>query len=93
MSITLQPETEALLKNEAARRGQDVDALANILIQAGLGRVAQNAAFANAPEDQLSPEEKTASRESVRRAFADLEAGRTVNAQQVFAETRAKLGL
>lgn len=93
MSITLQPEIEALLKDEAERRGQEVDALANTLIRAGLGKAPQNAAFANAHEDHLSPEERAASRDSVRRAFADLEAGRTVKAQEVFAKTRAKLGL
>jgi hypothetical protein len=97
MTLQLRPETERRLRQEAARRNQDADTLADLLIAAGLAGTApmpvQNDAIADAPEDQLSPEETAASLESLDRAFADMEAGRTKPAEEVFAATRARLGL
>ena len=92
MSLELRPETERRLRQEAARRGQDVNTLADTLVAAGLEGIASPFdSVAAAPEDRLSPDEMAASVESVRRAFADLDAGRTVSAEDGFAAARARL--
>jgi len=91
MSLELRPETERRLRQEAARRGQDVNTLADTLVAAGLKSIASPFdSVAAAPEDQFSPEAMAASVESVRRAFADLDAGRTASAEEVFATAYAQ---
>jgi len=96
MSLQLRPETERRLHHEAARRGQDAGTLASALIETGLDTLSapsdagENNVLADAPEDRLSPEQMSASLESLRNSFADIEAGRTYSADEVFAATRAR---
>ena len=95
MSLQLRPETEQRLRREAARRGQDADAFADTLIETGLDTLSMQAggnnAVADTPQDRLSPEQMSASLDSLRSALADIEAGRTHLAAEVFAATRARI--
>jgi predicted transcriptional regulator len=91
--INISPETERRLLEEAERRGQPADVLAESLILAGLRLHVGSGMLADAPEDRLSPEELRETVESVRQGIADADAGRHTPAESVFAETRRRLGL
>ena len=76
MTITLSEETEARLRERAARDGQDVNVLADALLAAALEWEAQDRAEAIA---------------GIQRGLEDGAAGRVRPAADVFADMRSKL--
>jgi len=75
MTVTLSPQTEALLQEQAGRFGQDRDTLADALLQQAL-------------EDAALDYEETC--QAIAEGFADMEAGRTVPFQEVRAQWEAE---
>ncbi len=71
MTITLSPQTETLLKAQADRLGQDLDAYADLLLQSVL------------EEDARDFEESCA---AIAESLADIEAGRTYSLEEVRAQ-------
>ena len=76
MTISILPETEARLREKAAREGQDVDTVAEALLAAALDGEAR---------------ERAEAIDGIRRGLADSDAGRVRPAAEVFAEMRARL--
>ena len=76
MTISILPETEARLREKAAREGQDVDAVAEALLTMALDSEAR---------------EREEAIDGIRRGLADSDAGRVRPAAEVFAEMRARL--
>lgn len=77
MTITISPQTEALLKEQAGRMAQDADTLADTLLQSALEEAARDfeescaaiaEALASDPADDLSLEEYRAQFEAERAA-------------------------
>jgi len=104
MTITLQEQDEVLLLAEARRRGTDPAQFATAALRAGLAALAtlpaphDTAASESASEvdsddlawwNQLTPEEQEAERTALRRGLADINAGRTKPAEEVYARIRA----
>ncbi len=78
MTITLKPETEARLRERAERDGADMNAVVDALVVAGL---------------QWEAREQAEAAESLRRAFAESDAGKVRLFSEVAAEWRAKYHL
>jgi len=76
--ITLTPETEARLRERAARDGADIDAVADALVAAAL---------------EWEAREEAESEASLRRGLADSDAGRVRLFSEVAAEWRTKYNL
>ena len=74
MTITLSPQTEALLKEQAGRLGEDAGTLADTLLQSALEEAARDF-------------EETG--QAIAEGLADVEAGRTVPFEQILAEWEA----
>ena len=68
MTLTLRPETEARLREQAERLGQDVDSLADALLKDALEEAAR---------------EYDETCRAIEEGLADLEAGRTVSFDEV----------
>ena len=83
MTITLTPETEALLRERAARDGQKVDALADVLLADALA----------SDPDELTADEAAEVRAGIGRGLADCEAGRARPASAWAATLRRELNL
>ena len=75
MTVTLSPQTETLLSEQAQRTGQDADALADALLQEVL---------ADAAHDY----EETV--QAIAEGLADVEAGRTVSFAEARAQWQAQ---
>ena len=86
MSITLTPETENRLRQQAARIGKDADSLADAIIATGLS----HDLFADDPDD-LSDEQMAESRAGIERGLAAA-AGRVKTLVQAVAEARQRHG-
>jgi len=75
MTITISPQTEAMLQEQSGRFGQDTDTLADSLLQQAL-------------EDAARDYEETC--EAIAEGLADMEAGRTVSLEEVRAQWEAQ---
>ncbi len=75
MTITISPQTEAMLQEQSGRFGQDTDTLADSLLQRAL-------------EDAARDYEETC--EAIAEGLADMEAGRTVSFEEVRAQWEAQ---
>jgi len=75
MTITISPQTEAMLQEQSGRFGQDTDTLADSLLQQAL-------------EDAARDYEETC--EAIAEGLADMEAGRTVSFEEVRAQWEAQ---
>jgi len=75
MTITLSPQTETMLKEQAGRLGQDADAYAAALLQDVLEEAARDF------------EESCA---AIAESLADIEAGRTYSLEEVRAQFEAE---
>lgn len=75
MTITLSPQTETLLREQAAALGKDADTLANSLLQ-------------NALEDAARDFEESCA--AIAEGFADIEAGQTVSLEEARAQFEAR---
>ena len=75
MTVTLSPQTGALLQEQSGRFGQDTDTLADALLQQAL-------------EDAALDYEETC--QAIAEGFADMEAGRTVPFQEVRAQWESR---
>lgn len=87
MSITLMPETENRLREQAERIGEDVNSLAEAIITEGLSYNL----LANDP-DNLTDEQMAESRAGIRRGLEAAAAGRVKTLAQVVAEARQRHG-
>jgi predicted transcriptional regulator len=74
MTITLSPQTETLLQEQAERLGQDATTLADTLLQRAL-------------EDAARDFEESCA--AIAEGFADIEAGRTVSLEEARAQFEA----
>ena len=75
MTITINPQTEAMLQEQSERFGQDRDTLADSLLQQAL-------------EDAARDYEETC--QAIAEGLADMEAGRTVPFEEVRAQWEAQ---
>ncbi len=75
MTVTLSPQTGALLQEQSGRFGQDTDTLADSLLQQAL-------------EDAARDYEETC--QAIAEGLADMEAGRTVPFEEVRARWEAE---
>ena len=75
MTVTLSPQTGALLQEQSGRFGQDTDTLADALLQQAL-------------EDAALDYEETC--QAIAEGFADIDAGRTVPFEKVRAQWEAQ---
>ena len=75
MTVTLSPQTGALLQEQSGRFGQDTDVLADALLQQAL-------------EDAARDYEETC--QEIAEGLADMEAGRTVSFEEVRAQWEAQ---
>lgn len=87
MSITLTPETESRLREQAERIGKDADTLADAIIARGLS----DDLFADDPDD-LSDEEIAEIRAGIRRGLDAAAGGRVKPLAQAVAEARQRHG-
>ncbi len=87
MSITLTPETENRLREQAERIGEDVDSLAEAIITEGLSYDL----LADDPDD-LTDEQMAESRAGNKRGLEAAAAGRVKPLAQVVAEARQRHG-
>jgi len=86
MSITLTPETESRLREQAARIGKDADSLAEAIITEGLSYDL----LTGAPDD-MTDEQMAESRAGIERGLAAA-AGRVKTLAQAVAEARQRHG-
>ena len=86
MSITLTPETENRLREQAERIGEDVDSLAKAIINEGLSYDL----LADDPDD-LTDEQMAESRAGIKRGL-EAAAGRVKTLAQVVVEARQRHG-
>lgn len=87
MSITLTPETESRLREQAERIGKDPDSLAEVLIAEGLS----NGTFSDDPDD-LTAAEVAEVRAGIRRGLKAAAEGRVKPLAQAVAEARQRHG-
>lgn len=83
MAITLTPQTETRLREQAARDGQDADALAEAMLAEAL---------ASDPDD-LTDAEAAQVQAGIGRGLADCEAGRVKPVTEWAAQVRRELNL
>jgi len=87
MSITLTPETESRLREQAERIGKDADSLADAIIATGLS----HDLFADDPDD-LSDEDMIEIRAGIQRGLEASAKGRVKTLAQAVAEARQRHG-
>lgn len=87
MTITLTPETETRLLQQAERIGSDVNSLADALIADGLS----HGAFSHDPDD-LTDDEAAEIRAGIARGLEAVEAGHVKPLAQAVAEARQRHG-
>ena len=75
MTITISPQTEAMLQEQSGRYGQDKDTLADSLLQQVL-------------EDAARDYEETC--QAIAEGFADIDAGRTISFEEALARREAQ---
>ena len=75
MTVTLSPQTGALLQEQSGRFGQGTDALADALLQQAL-------------EDAARDYEETC--QAIAQGLADVEAGRTISFEEALARREAQ---
>lgn len=75
MTITISPQTEAMLQEQSGRYGQDKDTLADSLLQQAL-------------EDAARDYEETC--QAIAEGFADIDAGHTISFEEALARREAQ---